>query len=66
MGVGAGVFWAVAFGTGTFGGPISPVYTVPSSPGSNVSVEQNPSDDEINNVKPSLDLNKGIASALRV
>jgi hypothetical protein len=29
---------------------------VPSSPGEKDSVEQNPSEDEINNVKPSLDL----------
>lgn len=63
VGVGTGVFWlepaaatAAAAARPIFGGPSSPVYTVPNSPGAKVRVEQNPSDEEINNVLPSLDL----------
>lgn len=37
---------------------ISPVYTLPNSPGSKESVEQYPSEEEMTNVKPSLDLTK--------
>lgn len=39
-----------------FGGPSSPLYTSPSSPGENDKVEQKPSEDDINRVNPSLDL----------
>lgn len=65
VGVGVGVLWAEA---GTFAaagcagdgfvlvGPISPLYTSPSSPGANESVEQKPSDEDITRVSPSLDL----------
>jgi hypothetical protein len=58
VGVGTGVFWldTAAADPEGFWGPSSPVYTVPSSPGANDSVEQNPSEDDINSVKPSLDL----------
>lgn len=56
VGVGTGVFWLDAAAREDRWGPSSPVYTVPSSPGANDNVEQNPSEDEINNVSPSLDL----------
>lgn len=60
VGVGTGVFWvdetAVPDRIGCLCVGTSPVYTWPSSDGRNESVEQNPSDDEIINVKPSLDL----------
>lgn len=59
-GVGAGVGWLDA-GVGpaevAFLG-ISPVYALPNSPGSKESVEQYPSEEEMTNVKPSLDLTK--------
>jgi hypothetical protein len=35
-----------------------PVYFSPSSPGANVTAEQNPSDDVINSVEPSFDLRR--------
>jgi hypothetical protein len=44
------LFWAVEFG------PVGPVYGCPSSPGANESVEQNPSEELMSNVKPSVDL----------
>lgn len=65
VGVGVGVFWAeadtfvvagCAVDEFVFGGPISPLYTSPSSPDANESVEQNPSDEDITRVSPSLDL----------
>jgi hypothetical protein len=56
VGVGIGVFWLDAAAIADLWGPSSPVYTVPSSPGVNDNVEQNPSEDVINNVSPSLDL----------
>lgn len=60
VGVGAGVGWFDE-GAGpaavTFLG-ISPVYTLPNSPGSKESVEQYPSDEDMTSVKPSLDLAK--------
>jgi hypothetical protein len=58
VGVGTGVFWAeeTAVPAVALGGPSSPLYTSPSSPGKKDSVEQNPSDEEISNVEPSLDL----------
>lgn len=57
-GLGIGVFWfdeAPPEDTGCRG-PISPVYGAPNSPGKNDSVEQNPSDEDMSNVKPSVDL----------
>lgn len=44
---------------GGFTDPSSPVYTVPNSPGLNDIVEQKPSNEEISNVRPSLDLFNG-------
>ena len=38
----------------------SPVYTCPSSPGVNDSVEQKPSEDDISSVRPSLDHVKSV------
>lgn len=37
-------------------GAISPLYKSPSSPAANERLEQNPSDDDMINVRPSLDL----------
>jgi len=64
VGVGIGVFCddrAAGPAPACLGGPISPVYTCPSSPGRKDNVEQNPSDDEISSVNPSLDLSSGLA-----
>lgn len=41
---------------GAFADASSPVYMVPNSPGLNDMVEQNPSKDDINRVRPSFDL----------
>lgn len=66
MGVGTGVFCeedtAVPDKPVCLGGPISPVYTCPNSPGKKDNVEQKPSDEEINSVKPSLDLSSELAA----
>jgi hypothetical protein len=63
VGVGVGVAWldddAVPADVGFFvaaAAAHSPLYTCPNSPGLNDMVEQNPSEDEINKVRPSLDL----------
>lgn len=59
VGVGSGVVWAeatVLLMVGCLAVGVSPVYTCPSSPGVKVRVEQNPSDEVISNVRPSMDL----------
>lgn len=59
VGVGTGVVWfddVVADPDCAFGGGTSPLYTSPSSPGEKERLEQKPSEDEIINVRPSLDL----------
>lgn len=56
----------VPWTTGCFDACTSPVYNWPSSPVVKDRVEQKPSDDDINNVKPSPDLlrllEQGLAS----
>jgi hypothetical protein len=59
VGVGSGVVWAEATALlmdGCLAVGVSPVYTWPSSPGAKVRVEQNPSEEVISNVRPSMDL----------
>lgn len=61
VGVGVGVFCdeesVEALGiVGCFAVGTSPLYKVPSSPGVKVRVEQNPSEEVIKSVWPSLDL----------
>lgn len=61
VGVGVGVFcveltlFMLAPPAMVLGGPISPLYMSPNSPAAKERLEQKPSDDEIINVRPSLD-----------
>jgi hypothetical protein len=60
------VFWFVVVVEPTVGCArvgCGPVYIVPSSPGAKVSVEQNPSVEDISRVRPSFDLRRQLAGA---